>query len=56
MKYLALVAPPVLALCAPLYNRVDPTLFSMPFFYWVQLALIPLSALGLYLFDRARRG
>jgi hypothetical protein len=56
MKYVALVLPSVLALCAPLYNRIDPSLFDMPFFYWVQLALIPLSALGLYVFDRARRG
>jgi uncharacterized protein DUF3311 len=56
MRYLALVVPGVLSLCAPLYNRVDPTLFGLPFFYWCQLALIPVSALGLYVFDRARRG
>ena len=56
MKYVALVLPCVLALCAPLYNRIDPALFAMPFFYWAQLALIPISALGLYLYDRASRG
>ncbi len=56
MKYLALLLPCVLALCAPLYNRIDPQLFGMPFFYWAQLALIPISALGLFAFDRLRRG
>ena len=56
MKYLALLLPCVLALSAPLYNRIDPQLFGIPFFYWAQLALIPVSALGIYVFDRARRG
>jgi hypothetical protein len=55
MRYLALIAPCVLALWAPLYNRVDPQIFGVPFFYWSQLLLIPVSALGIYLFDRLRR-
>ena len=56
MKYLALLLPCGLALCAPIYNRIDPQLFGLPFFYWAQLALIPVSALGLYLYHRARGG
>jgi hypothetical protein len=56
MKYIYLIAPGVLALAAPLYNRVDPTVFGVPFFYWLQLVLVPLSAVGIYLYDRAGRG
>ena len=56
MRYLLLFAPCLLALWAPLYNRVDPQLFGVPFFYWAQLALIPLSALGIFAADRLRRG
>jgi len=52
MKYLLLLIPCVLALWAPLYNALEPQVFGIPFFYWLQLLLIPLSALGIYAFDR----
>ena len=55
MKYLYLAAPSVLALASPLYNRVDPQIFGVPFFYWFQLVLVPVSALGIYFFDKAGR-
>jgi hypothetical protein len=55
MKYLWLAAPGILALWAPLYNKVEPQVFGVPFFYWFQLLLVPVSALGIYLADRARR-
>jgi hypothetical protein len=35
-----LCVPLVLALLSPLYNRIDPRLFGVPFFYWYQLALV----------------
>jgi hypothetical protein len=45
-KWLWLLLIPYLALLwSPLYSRVTPTLFGFPFFYWYQLAWIPLSAL-----------
>jgi len=56
MKYIWLIAPCVLALWAPLYNRIDPQIFGAPFFYWLQLLLIPVSALGIFIYDRARKG
>ena len=56
MKYLLLLLPCVIAVWAPLYNRVDPQLFGMPFFYWFQLLLVPFSAVCIYLADRAGRG
>jgi len=30
----------VVPLLVPLYNKVEPTLFGWPFFYWFQLALV----------------
>jgi hypothetical protein len=35
---------PLLGLLVPtLYNQADPTLIGLPFFYWYQLAWVPLS-------------
>ena len=55
MKYLLMIVPCLLALWAPMYNRVDPQLLGIPFFYWFQLLLVPVSALALFAADRARR-
>ena len=55
MKYLLLAAPCVVALWTPLYNRVDPQILGMPFFYWFQLLLVPVSALCIYFADRLGR-
>jgi hypothetical protein len=39
-----LLAPAVvLPLLVPLYDSEDPTLLGFPFFYWFQLALIPVA-------------
>jgi len=35
-----LLLVPLLILLTPLYNRVDPRLFGMPFFYWFQLVCV----------------
>jgi Protein of unknown function (DUF3311) len=45
MRYLLLITPCVLALATPLYNSIEPQLFGIPFFFWFQLTLIPVSAL-----------
>jgi hypothetical protein len=42
--YLLLALQFVLALCVPLYNKVEPTLAGVPFFYWYQLAMVLLGA------------
>ena len=52
MKYILLFAPCVIALVAPLYNSIDPDLAGIPFFYWFQLLLIPVSAVFIYVADR----
>jgi hypothetical protein len=38
--YLLFVVLFFVALWVPLYNRIEPTLLGMPFFYWFQLVLI----------------
>ena len=34
----------VVPLLTPLYNRVQPRVFGLPFFYWAQIAFIGLAA------------
>ena len=55
MKYLLLILPCIVALSPFLYNVKDPALFGMPFFYWFQLLLVPLSAIATYTVDRQSR-
>jgi hypothetical protein len=39
------VVPIVVPLLVPLYNKVEPTLFGWPLFYWLQLAFVGLGVL-----------
>lgn len=39
-----LVLPWIAMIWVPSYNRVDPTLWGFPFFYWYQLAWVLISA------------
>ncbi|MHB8252373.1 MAG: DUF3311 domain-containing protein [Acidiferrobacter sp.] len=41
--YLLLLVPFLGTLWVPLYNRVNPTILGFPFFYWYQLAWVPIS-------------
>lgn len=43
--YLLLVVPFLGTAWVPLYDRLDPTLFGFPFFYWYQLVWMPASVL-----------
>jgi hypothetical protein len=40
-----LLLPLVATLYPPIYNRIKPLLFDIPFFYWYQLAAILLSVI-----------
>jgi Protein of unknown function (DUF3311) len=53
-----LVVPVVLVLWPPLFNKISPTLFGIPFFYWYQLAVIPIGVICTTIVYRAttRRG
>lgn len=50
-----LLIPIVVPLLVPLYNRVEPTLFGWPFFYWMQLAFVPLGVITTVVVYRATR-
>jgi hypothetical protein len=50
--YVLLLIPFIGALWVPFYNRIDPTLFGIPFFYWFQFVWIIVTAIitaGAYL-------
>ena len=56
--YLFLVLPFVCLLWVPLYNRIEPALFGIPFFYWWQIFGIFLTAaciVPVYLHEEGRR-
>jgi hypothetical protein len=46
----------VLPLLTPLYNRIDPRLFGLPFFYWCQLGFAALAAIIVSIVQLASRG
>ena len=41
--YWLLLVPIVLLAYPPLYNRQDPEIGGLPFFYWYQLAVVPVG-------------
>ena len=43
--YVLLLLQFVLALCVPFYNKVEPALAGVPFFYWYQLLMILVGAI-----------
>ena len=42
--YVVLFIPFFVAIWVPLYNRVEPALFGIPFFYWFQFVWIVVAA------------
>ncbi|HVV64531.1 MAG TPA: DUF3311 domain-containing protein [Rhizomicrobium sp.] len=55
LRYLLLGAPFVAMLAVPTYNRIDPQIAGVPFFYWYQLLWIVIGALLLALVWRSER-
>jgi hypothetical protein len=54
--YWLLVVPFIGLLIPPLYNQTDPTFIGLPFFYWYQLAWVPISvALTALVYRKTRR-
>jgi hypothetical protein len=53
-----LLVPLLITLYPPLYNRTDPELFGIPFFYWYQLAAVVIGIASTAIVYRAtcRRG
>jgi len=44
LHYLILLIP-LFLLWVPFYDRVEPALAGIPFFYWYQMAWIPLTVI-----------
>ena len=42
-QVLLLAVPCVAVLVVPFFNRIEPQLWGIPFFYWWQLLWVPLS-------------
>jgi hypothetical protein len=40
-----LLAVPLLMLITPFFNKAEPSLFGMPFFYWYQFAFVPVGVI-----------
>jgi hypothetical protein len=54
--YWLLLLPLLGLLIPPIYNTEDPTLIGIPFFYWYQLAWVPLSvAVTTVVYRKTRR-
>jgi uncharacterized protein DUF3311 len=54
--YWLLLIPLLGLLIPPLYNQSDPELIGLPFFYWYQLAWVPVSVAITALVYRKTRG
>jgi hypothetical protein len=52
---LLLLLPFVGLMIVPFYNIREPQLFGFPFFYWYQLAWVPLTSLLTYIVYRSVR-
>ncbi len=50
---LLLLIPFIGLLWLPFYNQAEPSLFGFPFFYWYQLAWVPVTAGLTYLVLRS---
>jgi len=50
-----LLVPIVVPLLVPLYNKVEPTLFGWPLFYWLQLLFVALGVLSTSIVYRMTR-
>lgn len=50
--WLLLLVPFIGLLWVPFYNFTEPSLFGFPFFYWYQLAWVPISSLLTWLVYR----
>jgi Protein of unknown function (DUF3311) len=54
LMWVLLLLPFIGLLWVPFYNFQEPALFGFPFFYWYQLAWVPISSLLIWLVYRSR--
>ena len=44
LQVILLAIPCIAVLIVPFFNRLEPSLFGVPFFYWWQILWVPLSS------------
>lgn len=54
--YWLLLLPLINVFALPFYNRVDPTLFGIPLFYWYQLAWVVVCSVVVAIVFRMAHG
>jgi hypothetical protein len=52
IMWLLLLLPFIGLLWVPFYNMMEPALFGFPFFYWYQLAWVPITSILIWLVYR----
>ncbi len=50
MLFLVILAA---TLAVPFFNKVNPTLFGFPFFYWYQIVCVPIASILIFIIFRA---
>ncbi|MDX8531051.1 DUF3311 domain-containing protein [Mesorhizobium sp. VK25A] len=45
LQVILLAIPCIAVLIVPFFNRLEPSLFGVPFFYWWQILWVPLSSI-----------
>ncbi|WP_370931669.1 DUF3311 domain-containing protein [Bartonella sp. DGB1] len=53
--YLLLLLPFIGLLWVPFYNKIDPKLWGIPFFYWYQFLWVPLTSLLIWFVYKMER-
>lgn len=53
MIRILLLAIFIMSLWVPVFNRIHPTLFGFPFFYWYQMLLVPISSVLIWIVYKA---
>ncbi|SFK40662.1 Protein of unknown function [Methylocapsa palsarum] len=53
--WLLLLVPFAALAWVPFYNRISPEAFGFPFFYWYQLALVPITSVLTWIVYRRTR-
>jgi hypothetical protein len=56
MVRVLLVVVVLMALAIPVFNIQKPLFFGIPFFYWYQLSIVPVSALLILIVHLAESG
>ena len=51
-----LLLVPLISIVPPLFNMAEPSLGGLPFFYWFQIAVVPVGILCTLVVHRTTRG